>query len=332
MLTSEELNDFPGVDIIGDIHGCAQTLTKLLERMDYRYIDGCYRHRNRAVVFLGDIVDRGPHIREALDVVYSMVDRNAAVCIMGNHEYNAVGYCTPAPDGLGRRYLREHNAHHNRLIAETLEQFAAYPVEWREYIEWFTNLPLFYETGDFRVVHACWDQALIDAYIAQYGSNHVNSDFIVKSVDRDSFEGRLMDRLTRGTDLPLPNGRVITSRDGYQRRFFRTKFWAKDPKTYSDVVFQPDPLPEDLINKPLSDEEMSKLLFYSPEEKPVFIGHYWLQGKPKPIRNNIVCLDYSAVKYGRLAAYRFDHETSLDASKFIWVYVDPPEWRQAEPE
>ncbi|WP_317929157.1 metallophosphoesterase [Halioxenophilus sp. WMMB6] len=332
MLTAEELNDIPGFDVIGDVHGCAQTLTNLLERMDYRYINGCWRHRSRIAVFVGDIVDRGPHIREALDVVYSMVDRRAAVCIMGNHEYNAVGYCTPAPPEMGRHYLREHNNHHNRLIAETLEQFAAYPVEWREYIEWFTQLPLFFETDHFRVVHACWDEQLIRSYLNQYHSNYTSIEFITRSVIRDSFEGRVMDRLTRGTDLPLPEGRVITSRDGYQRRFFRTKFWAQAPETYADVVFQPDPLPEDLLHKVLSTEERDRLLFYGHDQRPLFIGHYWLQGTPKPIRSNIACLDYSAVKFGRLAAYRFDREEHLDEGKFVWVYVDPPEWRQPEPE
>lgn len=332
MLTQEELDDYSGIDIIGDIHGCAETLIKLLEKLEYRFIDGCYRHRSRIVAFLGDIVDRGPHIREALDIVRSMVERKTAICIMGNHEYNAVSYCTPAPEGLGRRYLREHNAHHNRLIGETLEQFAAYPQEWQEYIDWFTRLPLFYETKSFRLVHACWDQPLIDQFRQIYRTNCVNQELIIKSVDRQSFEGRLMDRLTRGTDLPLPDGRVITSKDGFQRRFFRTKFWAEDPRCYGDVAFQPDPLPEDLLERSLSAEERSKLISYGPDQRPVFIGHYWLQGKPKPIKHNIVCLDYSAVKFGRLAAYRYDREAELQANKFVWVYVDPPEWRQPEAE
>jgi hypothetical protein len=34
-------------------------------------------------------------------------------------------------------------------------------------------------------------------------------------------------------------------------------------------------------------------------------------------------LDYSAVKYGRLVAYRMDGEQQLDPKKFVWEYVDP---------
>ena len=46
-------------DIIGDIHGHADELEKLLEKLDYSWTDGCYRHSNRKVIFLGDFIDRG---------------------------------------------------------------------------------------------------------------------------------------------------------------------------------------------------------------------------------------------------------------------------------
>ncbi|MGH8368328.1 MAG: metallophosphoesterase, partial [Pseudomonas sp.] len=37
------------------------------------------------------------------------------------------------------------------------------------------------------------------------------------------------------------------------------------------------------------------------------------------------CLDYSAVLYGKLVAYRLDQETRLDPRKFVWVDVERPE-------
>jgi hypothetical protein len=43
-------------------------------------------------VFLGDIIDRGPRIREALHIVHDMVEAGQALCIMGNHEFNALGW------------------------------------------------------------------------------------------------------------------------------------------------------------------------------------------------------------------------------------------------
>ncbi len=315
--------EFKGYDIIGDVHGCALTLERLLRKLDYHLTDGVFRHRDRQVIFLGDIVDRGPHIRESLQIVKGMVDAGVAQCLMGNHEYNAIAFTTPYPREAPTTHVRRHNPRHNRLIAETLEQFASYPEEWRMYLQWFKTLPLFIELPGFRAVHACWDSALINEFKARYDGNRINDAFVLESAEKNSFASRCIDRLTRGTDLRLPSGTVIQGRDGYERVRFRTKFWSNEPETYRDVVFQPDPLPDDLGDKELSTEERDQLLHYGANEVPVFVGHYWLQGMPRPLRKNVACLDYSAVKYGRLTAYRFDGESVLHQDKFVWIYEDP---------
>lgn len=314
-----------GYDIIGDIHGCANTLEVLLRKLGYQFIDGCYRHSERQAVFLGDIIDRGPHICEAVNIVKNMVEAGTAQCVMGNHEYNAIAYSTVVGHSASGEpeYLRAHTPRHNRLIAETLEQFSPYPERWRELLEWFKTLPLFLELPGFRVVHACWDNALIQQFKQRYGGNRVSEQFLLASADKSSFAGRFMDRLTRGTDLNLPDGLAINGRDGYVRQSFRTKFWAHAPRTYRDVVFQPDPLPETIADRPLAEFERDSLLCYGEDEPPVFVGHYWLHGKPRVLRPNVACLDYSAVKFGRLVAYRYDGESVLNDDKFRWVYVDP---------
>ena len=317
---------YSGYDVIGDVHGCAKTLAALLCKLGYREQDGVHYHPWRQAIFVGDIVDRGPRIREALHIVKNMVDAGSAQCVMGNHEYNALGYVTPTPAsevGDDVEYVRAHSGRHNRLIAETLMQFASYPEEWRMFLDWFRTLPVFLELDALRVVHACWDAALIAEYRSLPRASLFDKTFIQRSADRSSFEGRFMDRLTRGTHLSLPGGGSITSVDGYQRQVFRTKFWADEPQTFADVAFQPDPLPEDIARMPLSLAQKRALIYYDEDEPPVFVGHYWLQGKPKRLRKNIACLDYSAVKYGRLVAYRFDGEAVLSDSKFEWVYVEP---------
>ena len=320
---SDDSKRFEGYDIIGDVHGCGDSLGRLLDRLGYSKIKGVYRHPKRQAIFVGDIVDRGPRIREALHIVYDMISAGQAQMVMGNHEYNAIGYTTKARPGLGREYLRAHDQRHSRIIAETLEQFANHPEDWRCFLEWFQTLPLFLEMPDFRVVHACWDSQLIERYKREYGTNRVDLDFIHASVEKGSFAGQLMDRLTRGTDMPLPNGMAMTSRDGYVRRFFRTKFWGRHPKTYNDIVFQPDPLPDTVGQREITAEDRKRICSYDEQQPPLFVGHYWLEGRPRPITPNVACLDYSAVKYGRLVAYRMDGEQRLDASKFVWVYVDP---------
>lgn len=314
-----------GYDLIGDIHGCGNTLITLLEQMGYSKVAGVYQHPKRRAVFVGDIVDRGPNIRLACHVVRDMVDAGHADIVMGNHEYNVVTYCTPAPAEMGQPYLRPHTERNAFIVAQTIEQFADHAAEFQEFLDWFVELPLFLEYDHFRVIHACWDQAMIDEFVARYGGNQLSKEMLPESVDTSSFLYRFLDRILRGTSLKLPNGRSMTAKDGMVRQFFRTKFWQHEPEYYSDVLFQPDPLPDDLQHAQLSDAEKAQLLYYGPEEKPLFIGHYWMAGIPEPIVPNIGCLDYSAVKYGRLVAYRMDTEHHLQRGKFTWVRVEKSE-------
>jgi len=53
--------------------------------------------------------------------------------------------------------------------------------------------------------------------------------------------------------------------------------------------------------------------------KPVFVGHYWLTGTPELLSNKVACVDYSVAKGGKLVAYRWDGEPTLDERKLHWV-------------
>lgn len=320
-----ELDPARGYDLIGDVHGCAHTLARLLDGLGYQRHGGVWRHPRRMAIFLGDIVDRGPRIREALHIVHDMVEARQALCIMGNHEFDALGWSTPAPPGSGRQFVREHTPRNARLITQSLQQFDAYPQEWREFQRWFYELPLFIDAGHFRVVHACWDGGLIDSLRALHPDGRIDEAFLQAAAVTGSFASRVFGRLLRGTDMRLPDGLTLTSDDGYTRAFFRTKFWEEDPQTYGDIVFQPDALPESVARTPLTPREKTELLRYGPKEPPLFVGHYWRKGRPAPIRPNLACLDYSAVLYGKLVAYRMDQETRIDPNKFAWVDVERPE-------
>ncbi|MGH8383766.1 metallophosphoesterase [Pseudomonas sp.] len=315
-------------DLIGDVHGCAHTLERLLDALGYKRQGGVWRHAQRQALFLGDIIDRGPRIREALHIVHDMVEAGQARCIMGNHEYNALGWNTPALPDSGKQFVREHTPRHGRLIYETLTQFEQHPGDWHDFLEWFYELPLFLDAGRFRLVHACWDPGLIEPLRQQHPDGCIDEHFIQASAVSDSFAAMVCNRLLRGTDMRLPDGLTLTGGDGLTRAFFRTKFWEEDPQTYGDIVFQPDALPENVASTPLSHSQKNALLRYGEDEPMLFVGHYWRSGKPAPIRSNLACLDYSAVLYGKLVAYRLDDETRIDPRKFVWVDVDRPEANQ----
>lgn len=311
-----------GYDIIGDVHGCAHTLERLLQQLGYRKRAGIYRHPQRRAVFVGDIVDRGPRVREALALVYAMVEAGEATMVLGNHELNALAYTTPHPHREGE-YLRPHTDRHARIVAETLEQFAHYPLEWQEYLAWFKQLPLYLDFGHFRVAHAAWDTPTIAERQRLGLPDSLGSEGLVQLADPYHPWTRLVRRLTTGVEFALPSDAGMLTAEGFMRYKFRAKFWVENPATYGDIVFQPDPIPPAVAQKPLTDEDRRALVVYHSHEPILFVGHYWLTGKPAPITPNIACLDYSAVKFGRLVAYRMDAETVLDGNKFNWVYVDP---------
>src|SRR5690606_9412476 len=214
-------------DVIGDLHGCADSLRRLLELLGYRQLAGVWQHPTRMAIFLGDIIDRGSQIRATLEIVYRMVEAGHAHCLMGNHEYYALAWHLPAPVQSQQLFVRDHNQRHARLWQETAEEFANHPHEWRDYLDWFAGLPLFVDGGRFRGVHAYWDPRLIDTLNERFAGGRVSLEFIQQSAIRDSLAWQVFNRLLRGVDLPLPDGLHMYGRDGLQRGTFRAKFWQE---------------------------------------------------------------------------------------------------------
>jgi protein phosphatase len=82
-------------DIVGDVHGCIEELLELLSALGYfvELRDGQYAVRppeGRKLIFLGDLVDRGPGTPEVLRLVSSLVQAGQAFCVAGNHDIKLV--------------------------------------------------------------------------------------------------------------------------------------------------------------------------------------------------------------------------------------------------
>lgn len=304
-------------DLIGDIHGHADELEKLLVKLNYQKVDDVYRHPDRKVIFIGDYIDRGPKIWDVLRIVRSMVDKGNAIALMGNHEYNSI--CFHYKESQGG-HLRPHLIKNIIPHFQTLYQFLNKQQEYDDYIEWFKTLPLFFETDQFRAVHACWDPEHIGMLRNCLHDGRLNEEIILQSVKGGTDLHNAIEDTLKGKEVKLPDGYFFTDKYGNRRNDIRIRWWEEPASvTYRQLSIEPsEEIPDQQI-----DPSRCSYKPYGPDEKMVFFGHYWLKGDVRLLRKNICCLDFSVADNGKLAAYRLDKETEFDESKF--VFVDTPE-------
>jgi protein phosphatase len=117
-------------DIIGDIHGCATELELLLTQLGYEATPDeqqgfwdflTYRHPGgRRVLFVGDLVDRGPRNLDTVKLVRNMMVAGSALCVCGNHEFKLL------------RYLRGKKVQINHGLDRSVAEVDAIPAEHQE--------------------------------------------------------------------------------------------------------------------------------------------------------------------------------------------------------
>jgi len=297
-------------DLVGDIHGQALELEKLLEKLSYTKTDGVWKHTERKMIFLGDFVDRGKYQKEVINIVRPMIEQGHALSVMGNHEYNAIAYYTQDSDG---NHLRSHNNKHTNQHKAFLSAYDNDSSEKEDVIEWFKTLPLWLDLDGIRVVHACWDFDLI----SKLGSSELTDDLLHQSAITGTWQNDAIETILKGKEIPLPDGYGFNDKDGNPRTHIRIKYWLKDAVTYQDYFMGPSDVLNDIPDIPVVGDY---LLEYDSQDKPVFFGHYWMEGKIKPLTDNIACLDYSVAKPGgKLVSYRWDGEQRIDKDKFVFV-------------
>ena len=114
-----------GYDLVGDVHGHADPLHRLLDKFDYAEVEGIFRHPERKMIFVGDFIDRGPQQREVLRIARSMCEAGAASAVMGNHEFNAIGWATQSKDAGFLRSHSEKNASQHAKFLRQIEEVSA---------------------------------------------------------------------------------------------------------------------------------------------------------------------------------------------------------------
>lgn len=135
-------------DIIGDVHGCYAELVELLKQLSYRITENDGRIyvqslEGRQVIFLGDLVDRGPNIPAVLKLVMEMVAQGQALCVPGNHDLKLV------------RALKGKQVQITHGLAESLAQLETEPAEFRSRVmDFLDNLVSHYVLDDGKLVVA----------------------------------------------------------------------------------------------------------------------------------------------------------------------------------
>ena len=318
--------DMHGYDIIGDVHGCATKLEALLTELGYQpdAANGAYAHPHRTVIFVGDLIDRGPEQLRVLEVAKTMTDAGTAQVVMGNHEFNAIAYATESLPGSGN-YLRPHNRKNDHQHQEFLEQVIG--AQRAHYVDWFMSLPLWLDLGGLRIVHACWHGESIDTAQDELGGNRFTSaDQLVRATTKDQPLYEAVEVLLKGPEISLTDhGQPeYRDKDGHLRERARVRWWSDTASTLREIAqmegnfttVDGTPYP------PLADiaaPAISRSYVYD-GPVPTFFGHYWRDGTPEHLVDwtaQTACLDFSAVKGGPLTAYRWSGERELRAENFV---------------
>jgi serine/threonine protein phosphatase 1 len=179
--------------VIGDIHGCAATLRRLVDEMLRPLpVD--------RILLLGDLIDRGPDSKGVLDFIFELRERGLSVDgIRGNHEE----MCLRA--GEDPYYLELWNA--NGGLATLASFHADGPGDIpRRYRDFLAALPLYILLDNFVIVHAGLNFDVPNPLDDTEAMLWTRSSF----VDRQRIGGR---RLICG-HTPVMRGRLETSLTG----------------------------------------------------------------------------------------------------------------------
>jgi polynucleotide kinase-phosphatase len=160
-LWTDKRNDHGPFDIIGDIHGCADELQALLTKLGYRieWANGggdrtvtVLPPQGRKVIFVGDLVDRGPNSPDALRIAMSMTAAGTAYAVQGNHDRKLERWLS------GRKVTIAHG------LQQTIDQREGQDREFREALPKFLDglrSHVWLDGGRLAVAHAGLKEEMI---------------------------------------------------------------------------------------------------------------------------------------------------------------------------
>jgi hypothetical protein len=301
------------LDIVGDIHGELEALLKLLHRLG---CDPDALRSRRPVVFVGDLVDRGPDSPGVVAVVRRLVEAGLAHCVAGNHELNLLLDLDKEGNGWARGDATDHyqvlddsgvhDVPFGSRVASRAEAASA--------LAFFETLPLALEREDLRVVHACWHPPGVAALppaartneLAQAWSRRIaaelESDALLSKERAELGAFADLKRLDVRPDRPLPAHTAAASRRQSDHPVKVLTSGLEVPVPFADIFFVGGKW------RFVRRDAWWKRYDAAPA---VVVGHYWrrrggarVPGKPDAWetprwtdwtgpRGNVFCVDYS---------------------------------------
>lgn len=133
-------------DIIGDVHGCYDELVELLTKLGHAVEDHMLiPAEGRRVIFVGDLVDRGPKTPDVLKLVMNIVETGQGYTVPGNHDVKLM------------RALEGRNVQRTHGLAESLAQLDEETPGFRDKVREFIRNQVSHmvlDDGNLVVAHA----------------------------------------------------------------------------------------------------------------------------------------------------------------------------------
>lgn len=215
------------LDIVGDVHGEFETLLTLCRHLGYDE-EGVHSE-GRRLVFVGDLTDRGPDSPAVVDYVARLRDRRRAQAVLGNHDLNLLLGLRKFDNGW---FYGEPFHSNGQLVPQRLADHAIRS----RVLDVLGTFPLVLERHDVRVIHACWDDLMLERVgtshdvVTTYESHREEiAGRLVATPPGDEVEGELIHqnenpvkRLTSGLEERAP---APYERGGRLRTVQRVSWW-----------------------------------------------------------------------------------------------------------
>jgi len=308
----QTLPDGP-VDIVGDVHGEAKALHRLLDRLG---CDVVAQTVERPLVFVGDLIDRGPDSPAVVETVMRLVEAGVAQCVLGNHELNVLFGSKKEGNGWLRGGQTDHYQYKvgSDVVEESFSSASATPEQAERFKAFFATLPLVLHRNDLRVVHACWHSPSIERLpvdedvgtLSKRWAREIHHDHEARGlwagekVEREEFAN--LKRLDVPPTRHLPHHATATEERQGKHPIKVLTSGLETPVPFDNIFF---------VGGKWRFVRRFDWWNHYDEEPAVVVGHYWrrredawVEGKPDPWdterfndwtgpRNNVFCIDYS---------------------------------------